>query len=1038
MLSAKKFIDESCTIKEGTISIADYAFYDNELTEVIIPESVENIGEGAFYYCVFLSDITIGENVKNIGENAFYRTDYYDNDDKWNDNELYIDKYLIIADKTVSGLYEVQNGTTVIADEAFNNCTNISGIVLPEFFKNFSKNALASNQNITVYTYEDSQAVDYCASNDIEYKFLALEGIEIDVSNAKIEYVVGDVLETDGVVIYALLGNNIKREVDLSEVAFSKVEMKRPVKYRVTVTYRDYNTFYNISVNEPELESIEILSLPNKLIYSAGECLETEGLSLTVYYQNGTKEEVYSGFEISGNTELQGESTIKVSYTEKGKTVYTTYTITVIENTSPIISAEQMSATIGDVIRVPISISNNNGFMGFGINIEYDISAFEPLKVIGGENLVNGSLNDSIGGTIKNGLLKIVYSGDENINFDGVMFYVDFYVKEDCIADNYELAISYSQGDTFDEAWKDVKFNCRNFIITVYPQAGGLPHFYANDITVASAQRFTVPIMLKNNSGISEFTLQLIYDATQMNFESVIIGEALNGYVIESKEDENNGLINLSWKGTGLNDGVIAYVVFVASGNASDTLKVEMLCTDCDAENVSSEGFNIYIESLSLLTNPLIYSDVVYAIPGELVEVPVYIKNNSGLMGFGIEVAYDAILLTPVSVERGTVTNCGLLADSIETSDGRFKIIWNHSEDVVNNGLLLTLQFRVSSEVDVNSLLLSFNCITQDTYNETWQNVELTAINANVLIDTMVIESPEKSICVGKALQLSAAHNHLQKECDVVWKSENESVATVDDNGCVTAVSAGFVNISATTIDGKYSSNLNLKVSPLAAKKGSRVVIDYSDCFVYGLTCGLNALDDYVYSSDELFIINLQLNGTHVGTGSLIEIINSEGLFEKYTIIIFGDVNGDGWYDGEDAFLVNLIAKGMLDKDDVGEAIWTAADCNHDGVIDESDVDLLTGAGLKLNDVDQSKTAAELATNSDYIEYVMLIDQSAGMSVEPDGDNSQQGTTTPETNETVEPDEPATENNIDFEVIFTNILELFKKIFAFVFSLIIK
>ena len=134
----------------------------------------------------------------------------------------------------------------------------------------------------------------------------------------------------------------------------------------------------------------------------------------------------------------------------------------------------------------------------------------------------------------------------------------------------------------------------------------------------------------------------------------------------------------------------------------------------------------------------------------------------------------------------------------------------------------------------------------------------------------------------------------------------------------------------------------------------------------------------------------------------------------------------------EDAFLVNLIAKGMLDRDDVGEAIWTAADCNHDGKINEADVDLLSGAGLKLNDVDQNKSIAELATNADYIEYVMLIDQSADMSVEPDVDDSQQGTT----DTTTTPEQPTDEINI--EAIFTFIFDLINKLINFIFSFVIK
>lgn len=39
------------------------------------------------------------------------------------------------------------------------------------------------------------------------------------------------------------------------------------------------------------------------------------------------------------------------------------------------------------------------------------------------------------------------------------------------------------------------------------------------------------------------------------------------------------------------------------------------------------------------------------------------------------------------------------------------------------------------------------------------------------------------------------------------------------------------------------------------------------------------------------------------------------------------------------------LANGMLTKDDVSEAVYTAADCNYDGVIDQADIALLNEAG---------------------------------------------------------------------------------------------
>ena len=111
-------------------------------------------------------------------------------------------------------------------------------------------------------------------------------------------------------------------------------------------------------------------------------------------------------------------------------------------------------------------------------------------------------------------------------------------------------------------------------------------------------------------------------------------------------------------------------------------------------------------------------------------------------------------------------------------------------------------------------------------------------------------------------------------------------------------------------------------------------------------------------------------------TGDKIKITYDIGFTEQYTVVIFGDVNNDGIYDGTDAIIVNCLANGLLSREQVGEAVFMAADCNHDGVIDRFDVDILNQAGVLLADVDQSKTQEELLeTSSAYVEYLNLIDQ---------------------------------------------------------------
>lgn len=116
-----------------------------------------------------------------------------------------------------------------------------------------------------------------------------------------------------------------------------------------------------------------------------------------------------------------------------------------------------------------------------------------------------------------------------------------------------------------------------------------------------------------------------------------------------------------------------------------------------------------------------------------------------------------------------------------------------------------------------------------------------------------------------------------------------------------------------------------------------------------------------------------------------------------------------------------------------------AADCNHDGAIDQLDVDLLNEAGTLLANVDQSESADVLIeTSSAYVEYISLVDQSPEIEVE---DNTE---TDVESND-LESEEEGTfeENTVDStqqgseEISFVDmIINFIKSIFEMILAYI--
>lgn len=183
---------------------------------------------------------------------------------------------------------------------------------------------------------------------------------------------------------------------------------------------------------------------------------------------------------------------------------------------------------------------------------------------------------------------------------------------------------------------------------------------------------------------------------------------------------------------------------------------------------------------------------------------------------------------------------------------------------------------------------------------------------------------------------------------------------------------------------------------------------------LYGIAPGLTSLDDYftIYNSN----ISLEYNNKfdRIGTGSEVVFSRDGSSLESYTVLLFGDINGDGWYDAQDAVLAELLANGMLTCEQVGELAYLAADCNFDGAIDQADVELLNQAGALLSGINQTLPTKETLETAAYKEYSEFIVQA------PTTDKTEDNTT----------EEAPTANNL-----WTVIMTYLEKILSFIFSL---
>ena len=169
LLKAPKELRRGYSVKEGTRIICNYAFSDcSSLSNIVIPDSVTDIGDYVFFHCRSLSNIVIPDSVTDIGEGAF-------SDCRSLSNIVIPDSVTDIGKSAFSGCSSLSNivipdSVTDIGDDAFFHCSSLSNIVIPDSVTDIGEGAFlycSSLSNIVIpnsVTDIGDYAFSYCSS----------------------------------------------------------------------------------------------------------------------------------------------------------------------------------------------------------------------------------------------------------------------------------------------------------------------------------------------------------------------------------------------------------------------------------------------------------------------------------------------------------------------------------------------------------------------------------------------------------------------------------------------------------------------------------------------------------------------------------------------------------------------------------------------------------------------------------------------------------------------------------------------------------
>lgn len=121
--------------------------------------------------------------------------------------------------------------------------------------------------------------------------------------------------------------------------------------------------------------------------------------------------------------------------------------------------------------------------------------------------------------------------------------------------------------------------------------------------------------------------------------------------------------------------------------------------------------------------------------------------------------------------------------------------------------------------------------------------------------------------------------------------------------------------------------------------------------YVYGLDEGFADIASYITVKDGTGTAEFVPTALGNGTGSVFNVYTLDSvLYKSYTVILFGDINGDCKIDGQDAVLARCAESGMIELD---TPVKYAADVDSDGDVAEGDALEISEQAIGLNSISQ-------------------------------------------------------------------------------------
>ncbi len=148
----KKTDLQNIALPEGVEEIGLFAFARSSVEQINIPEGVTDIRYGAFYHCDNLTEVILPTSIENVEPKAFAYTPWVENFEKTDAEEFLISGNVLVAYNGGKAKVTVPDGVKVIAGEVFQGHDEMKEITIPDSVVTIGEGAFENCKRLhTIY-----------------------------------------------------------------------------------------------------------------------------------------------------------------------------------------------------------------------------------------------------------------------------------------------------------------------------------------------------------------------------------------------------------------------------------------------------------------------------------------------------------------------------------------------------------------------------------------------------------------------------------------------------------------------------------------------------------------------------------------------------------------------------------------------------------------------------------------------------------------------------------------------------------------------